>query len=298
MIIGAIDVGSNSIKYLVASVRRGRVRKIAVRSDITRLSGGLDRTNALSAAAQERTLAVLRRFARDVAGHGARKIVAVGTEALRVARNGKSFAARCLKEAGVPVRIISGREEARLAYLGATGGRREKRIAAIDIGGGSTEFMVGSPGRLRIDVSVPLGAVRLTEKHFASDPPALVERLSLFRAVHEGLERLPRRLAVAIGRAGTFLGIGGTCVNVARMVHPRGDPEGRRVPLETLESILDGLAELTLARRKRVPGIDPARADIIIAGARILVESLKAFDIDGFTATTRGLRHGLILSLS
>lgn len=298
MIIGAIDVGSNSVKFLVASVVRGRVRPVAQGSEVTRLSGGLDRTGALSPAAQNRTIDVLRRFFPMVVDHGAQTIVAVGTEALRAARNGKSFAERCFREASVPVRIISGREEARLAYLGATGGRSEKRLAAVDIGGGSTEFMVGRPGRLATDVSVPLGAVRLTEKHLKSDPPALAERLSMLKDVHEGLKRLPRRLMGSVRRADVFLGIGGTCVNVARMVHPKVDPEGRRVPLEALESILDRLAELPLARRRRVPGIDHTRADIIVAGARILVEALKGFELGGFTATTRGLRHGLILSLS
>lgn len=298
MIIGAIDVGSNSVKFLVASVKRGRVRPIAQRSEVTRLSGGLDRTGALSPAAQRRTIAVLRRFLPMVVEHGAEKIVAVGTEALRAARNGKAFAERCFREASVPVRIISGREEARLAYLGATGGRSEKRLAAVDIGGGSTEFMAGRPGRLEIDVSVPMGAVRLTEMHLKSDPPALVERLSLLKGVHDGLQRLPRRLLASVRKADAFLGIGGTCVNVARMVHPDGNPEGRHVRVEALESILDRLAELPLARRRRVPGIDPTRADIIVAGARILVESLKAFELGGFIATTRGLRHGLILSLA
>ena len=296
MIIGAIDVGSNTVKFLVASVDHGRVRPIAHGSEVTRLSGGLDRTGVLSPGAQRRTIAVLRRFLPKVAKLGARRIVAVGTEALRAARNGKAFAKRCLREASVPVRIISGREEARLAFLGATGGRREKRLAAIDIGGGSTEFMVGQPGRLESDVSVPMGAVRLTEKHIEGDPPSLAERLSLLKGVHDGLERLPRRLFAAVRRADAFLGIGGTCINVARMVFPKGDAEGRRVPLEKLETILDRLAELPLARRRRVPGIDPTRADIIVAGARILVESLRAFGLDGYTATTRGLRYGLVLS--
>ncbi len=295
MIIGAIDVGSNSVKLLVGAVKAGRVREIARRSAVTRLGGGLDGTGLLSRAAQDRTIEVLRSYRKDCEKLGAERIVAAGTEALRVARNGRKFAERCFAKAGLRLRILNGREEARLAFLGATAGRREARIAAIDIGGGSTEIMVGSPGKLAMAASLPLGAVRLTELHSRSDPPTLAERLSMLKAVNEGLLKLQAGLRDAAARAGTFLGIGGTCVNVARMVRPAGSPEGRVVPLEKLETILERLAELPLARRKRVPGIDPDRADIIVAGARIMAESLRALEFGSFTATVHGLRRGLLL---
>jgi exopolyphosphatase/guanosine-5'-triphosphate,3'-diphosphate pyrophosphatase len=295
MILGAIDVGSNSVKLLVASVSKGRVRDLDQRSAVMRLGGRIDRTRRLAPAAQDRTIALIRRYRRLCERHDADRIVAVGTEALRVARNGRSFAERCRKEAGVPLRILAGRDEARLAFLGATSGRRERRVAAIDIGGGSTELMYGAPGKIRGEASLPLGAVRLTETHLKSDPPTLAERLSMLQAVNESLRNLPETVRRGAKAAGILLGIGGTCVNVARMVKPSAHPEGRTVGLEALEDILNRLAELPLSKRRKVPGIDPDRADIILAGARILVETMKKLGIDSFTATIHGLRRGMIL---
>lgn len=295
MIIAAIDVGSNSVKLLVGAAANGRVRAITHRSAVTRLGGGVDRTGRIARAAQDRTIAVLRQFRRLCAQLKVERIVAVGTEALRLARNGGSFAKLCGTKTGIPLRILTGREEARLAFLGATSGRREQKLAAIDIGGGSTEIMFGKPGDLQGDMSLALGAVRLTEMHLKSDPPSLAERMAMFHRIHEELDRLPPKFRRATGPGATLLGIGGTCVNVARMVRPAGSPEGRVVPFNALEDVLERIAELPLSRRKKVPGIDPDRADIILAGARILSETLRVLDIDAFTATVHGLRRGLIL---
>lgn len=296
MITGAIDVGSNTVKLLVADVRGDRIRPLEIRSAITRLGGGMDRTRRLSPAAQDRTISTLKKFAKRCRELSAGRVLAVGTEALRSAQNGSAFVRRCRRETGISVRILSGREEARLAFLGATTGRRERKLAAIDIGGGSTEIMIGRPGRLEAAVSLPLGAVRLTELHLKSDPPKLAERLSMLQHVCDVLSRLAGPVRRAVAGGAILLGIGGTCVNVARMARPRGSPDGRVVTLETLEDILHRLAVLPLAKRKRVPGIDPDRADIILAGARIMAETLRELGRDAFTATVHGLRRGVILS--
>jgi exopolyphosphatase/guanosine-5'-triphosphate,3'-diphosphate pyrophosphatase len=295
MIIGAIDVGSNSVKLLIGAAVGGRVRAITSKSAVTRLGGGVDRTGRIARSAQDRTIAVLRQFRRICGQFKVERRVAVGTEALRLARNGGSFTKLCELKTGIPLRILTAREEARLSFLGATSGRREKRLAAIDIGGGSTEIMFGKPGNLQGAMSLALGAVRLTELHLKSDPPQLAERMALFQRVHEELDRLPRKFRRATGRGTTLLGIGGTCVNVARMVRPAGSPEGRIVPFHTLEEVTERIAELPLTRRKRVPGIDPDRADIILAGSRILAETLRVLEIRSFTATVHGLRRGMIL---
>jgi len=295
MIIGAIDVGSNSVKFLVASVNRGRVTPLAQRSAITRLSGGLDRTGSISPAAQERTIKAIRGFLPLIAEFKPDRTVAVATEAVRVARNGRTFAERCSRETGVRIKIIPAREEARLSFLGATAGRKEPHLAAIDIGGGSTEVTYGKPGKLEIDISVPLGAVRLTEKHLHTDPPTLAERLTMLKEVHDGLSTLPQGLIRAANRSGAVLGIGGTCVTLARMVRPNGKQDSRRVSLAELETVLEDIADLPLSKRKLVPGIDPERADIILGGARILVEALRMFDVSSFIATAHGRRWGLAL---
>jgi len=290
MIIGAIDVGSNSVKLLVAEVKSRETRVLAHRSSITRLGRGLGRTGQISREAQERTLDALREFRRVCDGLGAGRVVAVATEAVRIARNGRQFAERCRREAGIPLRVVSGREEARLAFLGATWGRRERRLASIDVGGGSTELMLGSPGRLETAASLPLGAVALTEAHLASDPPSPREREALLEAVRRGLAGIPDRLRA--GPAGTLLGIGGTCVNVARMA---GLPEGRPLALAKLESIFDRLAGVPLDERRLIQGLDPERADIIVAGAAILLGAMKSLGFGSIVTTVHGLRRGLVL---
>jgi len=298
MIIGAIDVGSNSVKLLVAEVAGRATRILAQRSAVTRLGRGLDRTRRLSPASQEHTIEIIRQFRRTAEELGVDRVTAVATEAARTARNGRAFVARCRKETRVPLRLISGREEARLAFLGATVGRRERRVAAVDIGGGSTEIMIGAPGRLEKSSSLPLGAVRLTEALLKSDPPTLAERLALLESVRGRLGRLSPPLVREARGGVTLLGIGGTCVNVARMAAPDGDPEGRRIALGELEGILDRLAGVPLAERKLIPAIDPERADIIVAGARILVEVMKMLELTSYTATIHGLRRGMVLEAS
>jgi exopolyphosphatase/guanosine-5'-triphosphate,3'-diphosphate pyrophosphatase len=290
MIIGAIDVGSNSVKLLVAEVHRRETRLLAHRSAITRLGRGLGRTGRISPEAQDRTLEVLREFRRVCGDLGAGRVVAAATEAVRTARNGRRFAERCRKEAGIPLHVVSGREEARLAFLGATWGRRERRLAAIDVGGGSTELMLGRPGRLETAASLGLGAVALTEAHLALDPPAPREREALLEAVTRGLAGIPTRLRS--GPAGTLLGIGGTCVNVARMA---GSPEGRPLARSDVETLFDRLSRKTLEDRKKIQGLDPERADIIVAGAAILLGAMRVLGFKAFTATVHGLRRGLVL---
>lgn len=288
MTLAAIDVGTNSVKLLVGRVRAGRVVPLLHRARITRLGEGLGRSDRISPEAAERTLAALAEFRRLAEERGAREVAAVGTRALRAASNRAAFLARCRAEAGVEVRVLSGREEARLAFRGAAGAARGRGpVAAIDVGGGSTEVMLGEPpDRLRASWSLPLGAVTLTERFLAHDPPAAAELARLRAEARRRLARVPA------GRAGEVLGIGGTASAVLRLVG-----RGGRATRGQVEALAERLSRLTAAARERL-GVEPGRADIVAAGAWILAEAMGRLGAQALRAAGGGLRHGMLLEIA
>lgn len=288
MTLAAIDVGTNSVKLLVGRVSSSRVIPVLHRARITRLGEGLGRSKRISPGAAERTLEALAEFRRLAEVRGAQAVAAAGTRALRAASNRAAFLARCRREAGVEVRVLSGREEARLAFLGAAGTQGGRgTVAAIDVGGGSTEIMVGEPpNRLRASWSLPLGAVTLTERFLAHDPPTAKE-LALLR------EQARRRLArVPIRRVEDVLGIGGTVSAVLGLVGREG-----RAARDEVESLAERFSRLAAAARERL-GVEPGRADIVVAGVWILVEAMKHLGAGTLRSADGGLRHGMLLELA
>jgi exopolyphosphatase/guanosine-5'-triphosphate,3'-diphosphate pyrophosphatase len=288
MTLAAIDVGTNSVKLLVGCISAGRVIALLSRARITRLGEGLGRGKRISPEAAERTLAALTEFRRLAEESGARALAAAGTRALRAASNRAAFLSRCRTEAGVEVRVLSGRDEARLAFRGATGAVRSSGpVAAIDVGGGSTEIMVGEPpDRLRAAWSLPLGAVTLTERFLAHDPPDAEELGRLRAEVRRRLARVPAR------RAGEILGIGGTASTVLRLTG-----RGGRASRHEVEALAEHLSLRTAAERERM-GVEPGRADIVAAGAWVLAEAMRRLGADHLRAAEGGLRHGILLELA
>lgn len=301
MILAAIDVGTNSVKLQVARLVDDRIVKVLEdRSVVTRLGRGVSETRRIRPEAAEATLKVLHDYRALAARRGAEKVFAVGTEALRVAGNAAEFRRRFELELGVPLKVISGAEEARLSFFGATAGREEDSLGAIDIGGGSTELMHGTPGRLSIAKSAPIGVVVLTERFLKSDPPAPKELAALRRAARGALSELPSKLLDRIAQEPTMLGIGGTCANLGSIYSSRKDPRPRTIhnlhlSIEVVERLLDRLAGLKLADRRRVEGLSPDRADVILAGAAILLEAMELLKMPTFTVSLNGIRRGLLL---
>jgi len=291
--LAVVDLGSNAVRLQIADASRdGSFTVRAEDRAAVRLGAQVFRTGRLSSDSIAACATVLQRFEKLAQRAGAHRVRAVATSAVREASNRGQLLRAVRVSSGLTVEVISGAEEARLVCLGVLqGAPTSERTLLLDIGGGSTEVIYGKPGKLEIDVSVPLGAVRLTEKHLLTDPPTLAQRLALLKEVHDELATLPKSLIRSAHQSGTVLGIGGTCVTLARMVNP----DGGRISLDELESLLEDIAVLPLAKRKRVPGIDPERADIILGGARILVEALRMFEVDSFVATAHGLRWGLVL---
>jgi exopolyphosphatase/guanosine-5'-triphosphate,3'-diphosphate pyrophosphatase len=300
--VAVVDLGTNSTRLLVADVGAdGAIAERERRTEVTGLGQGVDATGALAPAAVERVLRVLREYRAAIDAYGAQRTVAVLTSAVRDASNGAAFARTVRDDFGLDARTIGGDEEARLTFLGATSERpagAPAPVVVIDIGGGSTEYVVGDAGRVRFHKSTQSGAVRQTERHLRSDPPAPDELASLRREVRAIIEdavppdvRRGTRAAIAVAGTATSLAA------IDQKLEPY-DParvHGYVLPLDRAAQHLEALARMTDAERRRVPGLLPARAPTIVAGATHLVEALDAFSLDFAEISEHDILRGAAL---
>jgi len=303
MRLAVIDVGTNTVRLLVAeSDDPLAYRPLLTAQAITRLGQGLLATKALQPEPIRRTLEVLRHFRELAKAHGAARIIAVGTSALRDAENRTTFTTPARDEIGVDITVISGEEEARLALLGVRAGLPDApaRLLMMDIGGGSTELLLADGEAIRAAVSTDLGAVRLTEAQVRGDPPTPAELESVRRMAVERFQRARLSELGDVAGADAFVGTAGTVTSLAAVdlaLDPY-DPSrvaGHRLTRDRVALWLRRLAALRLGDRRRVPGLEPARADIIVVG---VVVCLAAMDVLGFPALTvsdAGLREGILL---
>ncbi len=303
MRVATIDIGTNSVLLLIADARDGRLRGLVERATITRLGEGVDKSGELGAAAKERTLACIEAYAREIAEHGVDAVAAVGTSAMRDARGGDDFR-RCVEAAlGAAPEIISGEREARLTFDGALIGLEPTGLLAVfDIGGGSTEIIVGArvgrlAGTLSRAVSLDIGSVRLTERHVHSDPPSAAELASVRRDVRAALRAAPK----LEGRP--LVGVAGTVTTLAAYCHAIApyDPQqvhGALLARDALTEAVAKLASMSLAERRNTPGIEPKRADVIVAGAIIAEEICELAGASRIIVSDRGVRWGLALELA
>jgi exopolyphosphatase/guanosine-5'-triphosphate,3'-diphosphate pyrophosphatase len=242
---------------------------------------------------------VLEGYARAIEEHGAERRTGVMTSAVRDASNGAAFADAVRERFGLDARTLSGDEEARLTYLGATAARDadpEERLLVVDIGGGSTELVVGSGGEVDFHVSTQVGVVRHTERHLHSDPPAARELGELTAEVAEAFARaVPEEERERVSGA---VAVAGTATQSAR-IDLRADVqdvEGHKLTAGRLAGILDELAALPLERRREVPGLDPDRAPTIVAGVVVLIQALRAFGLDEVEISDRDILWGAALA--
>jgi exopolyphosphatase / guanosine-5'-triphosphate,3'-diphosphate pyrophosphatase len=294
----AIDVGTNTVLLLVAERKASGFQAVAERGSITRLGKGVDATRRLAPEAMERTLDAVGRFAAEARALGAVGLVVSATSAARDAENGGEFLAAAKERSGVEVEILSGEEEARLSYLAvsndfaAEAGSRE--LVAIDIGGGSTEFIFGTGSAVRFHKSLDVGSVRLTERCVRSDPPSTEDFVRLNAELAAALPSVPCPAADAlvVGVAGTVT----TLYAVANAVVPydAARVHGGWLSRDTLARTRARLASAPLAARKRIPGLQAERADVIVAGAVLLECALDHLGAVGTRVSDRGLRWGLL----
>ena len=274
------------------------VDRLADQMDIVRLGEGLDKSGLLSRVAMERALAALTRMCVEARALGVTEVLAVGTEALRKAGNGGDFVTAASSilaglVAGSVLEIIDGEREARLSFEAVVGSFpiSGKRVV-FDIGGGSTEILVGE-NIPDIAVSIPIGSVRLTERLLHSDPPTAAERDALKLAVSTALEGAPSLPAGA-----ELVGIAGTVTSLAAMTLQMASYDGDRVHGSKLEraalsSLVTRLGTMTVAERRQLVGLDPRRADVIYAGAVILLALMDRAHADECLVSDRGIRWGL-----
>lgn len=299
-----VDIGTNSTRLLLAVVRDGRVGEILERrTEITRLGAGVDADGRLSDEAMQRVYSVLDEYGRVIERHGADKAVAVLTSAVRDAANGQEFADAVRDRWGLEPHVLSGDEEARLTFLGATSERdpsdREPTLV-IDIGGGSTEFVIGTGGEMEFHVSNQAGVVRQTERHLDSDPPSGEECEALARDVRSILaDGVPEKWRRAVSHAIAVAGTATSMASIAQELEPY-DPdkvEGYVLSDSTCGEIRDRLASLTLKERRRVRGLHPDRAPTIVAGTIILLETLALFGLHEFEVSEHDILRGAALGL-
>jgi exopolyphosphatase / guanosine-5'-triphosphate,3'-diphosphate pyrophosphatase len=294
--VAAVDLGTNSTRLLVADVHDGRVDEVERRLTITRLGEGVDTRRRLLPLPIARVRNCLADFRRVIEAHGADRTLAVATSAVRDAENGEAFLGEIEWSYGFQTRLLSGEDEAAFTFRGVTGGRSlEAGTLIVDVGGGSTELIAGGPSGMSFQTSLDLGCVRLTERFLPSDPPTGDELERCAGAVRSLLaERVPDELQATVRAA---VGVAGTVTTLAALdlglvEYDRERVHGHRVSAQSVESQLAGLAALPLAVRRRVPGLQPERAPVIVAGIVIVREVLRYFGVPALEASEHDLLHG------
>ncbi len=300
-VFAAVDIGSNSVRLKIARLRGRRLHSIHEDREVTRLGEGVFRTNFLTPESMAETVKVLRRFHRTAQRLGTDSVRVVATSALRDARNSQAFLEWVRSATGWTVDIISGLEEARLIHLGLVSNLRlSGTILMIDLGGGSCELTVSRKEHIRETVSLPLGAVRLTSEFLAHDPPRKGElqrmRGFIAREVGRVLERIvASRARVAIATSGTAAALAAASSHLIHGPHKRRPPTVTRAEMKRIAKMI---SRLPLEGRKKIQGIGPRRAEIIVAGAMVYHELMERCQLRTFRYSPLGLRDGLLAQMA
>jgi exopolyphosphatase / guanosine-5'-triphosphate,3'-diphosphate pyrophosphatase len=296
--VAVIDVGSNSTRLLVADVSEARVEPLERRSTVTRLGRGVDLSGHLATEAIEDVCSAIRDYIGIVEELDAETVETIATSAVRDADNGSAFIAELRERFALSARVLDGEEEARSTYLGATfEAPPTQPTLVIDIGGGSTELVVGHDGEISFHDSLQVGVVRHTERHIASDPPTASELEDLAADVRGAIE-------LSLGadtQAERGIAVAGTPTSLAAVeqgLEPY-DPtkvHGHVLALPTIQRMLSRLASLPLAERVQVPGLHPDRAPTIVAGVVILVETMRAFGLEQVEVSEHDILYGTAIA--
>jgi exopolyphosphatase / guanosine-5'-triphosphate,3'-diphosphate pyrophosphatase len=304
--VAAIDIGTNSVLLVIAAAYASGPVPLLERATITRLGEGVDKARQLAPAAVERNLACLRAYAEDLRAHGMPRLDVVGTSALRDAQGAQAFLDEAERILGVRPRVIAGDEEARLTFRGALSGLSLRgKLLVFDIGGGSTELILGdatAAGPPESRVSLDIGSVRLFERCVRSDPPAPQELSSIEAQIAEQLATAEPLSRLRAGEPISLVGVAGTVTTLKALELGLAPYDGARVhgavlTLSAVEELCKRLASLPLAQRKQLPGLEPKRADVIVAGALIVRDLLRRATASELIVSDRGVRFGLIEAL-
>jgi exopolyphosphatase/guanosine-5'-triphosphate,3'-diphosphate pyrophosphatase len=293
-----IDVGTNSVKFHVGEREAdGTWETVADRAEVTRLGEGLDETGRLGAEPIARTVDAIAGMAAEAEHDGVEAIAAVGTAGMRIASNSDELIDAVRERTGIEIEVIPGEEEARLAYVAATSGLgvTDGNVAVFDTGGGSSQFTFGAPRKIVEQFSVNVGAARYTER-FGLDTAVSAE------VVHEARAAIAADLSRLDGTPipDVLIGLGGGITNMAAVKHglERYDPDvvqGTELDTREIDGQIELYAERSADERREIVGLQPKRAEVILAGACIVRTVLDKLDSDFLVVSDRGLRHGLIV---
>jgi exopolyphosphatase / guanosine-5'-triphosphate,3'-diphosphate pyrophosphatase len=291
--VAAVDLGTNSTRLLVADVDGEALGEVVRRLTITRLGEGVDGRRRLLPVPIARVRNCLADYRRELEGLGAERTLAIATSAVRDAENGEAFLGEIEWSYGFTTRLLSGIEEAAMMIRGVTAGRGAlDDVLVVDIGGGSTELVHAVNGEVASATSLDVGCVRITERYLGSDPPSRPELAGAAAYVRSLLPELD------VGKA---IGVAGTVTTLATL--DLGDSEydpvrthGHRVTRAANDEQLERLAAMTLEERLAVPGMEPGRAPVIVAGLVILSEVLSAYDLAEIEVSERDILHGAALA--
>jgi exopolyphosphatase/guanosine-5'-triphosphate,3'-diphosphate pyrophosphatase len=296
--VAVIDVGTNSARLLVADVAGGKVSPVERRSRVTRLGRGVDLSGRLSAEAIEDACAAIGDYVAELQSLDAGAVDAIATSAVRDAANGSAFVAELRERFALSARVLDGEEEARLTYLGATSEQAPTEpTLVIDIGGGSTELIVGTGEEIAFHASLQTGVVRHTERHISSDPPTAIELESLAADVRGLIEAavkpgLEAKAGIAVAGTPTSL----AAVEMELEPYDPARVHGHVLLLPAIQRMLSQLASTPLSERVEIPGMHPDRAPTIVAGVVILVEAMRAFGLDRIQASEHDILYGAAIS--
>jgi exopolyphosphatase/guanosine-5'-triphosphate,3'-diphosphate pyrophosphatase len=304
MRVAVVDIGSNSTRLLIAEVSDGRITdELERRTNVTRLGAGVDTDGRLSEDAMQRVYSTLDHYHERIEHHHVDKALAVLTSAVRDAANGREFAHAVEERYGLEPHVLTGEEEAQLSFLGATSERDpddDTPTLVIDIGGGSTELVIGRRRQAGFHVSTQAGVVRMTERHIHNDPPTSPELDELAQDVRKILSAaVPEDQREAVRHA---IGVAGTATSLAAIAQELEpyDPQkvhGYVLCAQECRGILTRLAAMTLEQRREVRGLDPARAPTIVAGVVILNEVMALLYLQEIEVSEHDILHGAALEL-
>ena len=293
-----IDVGTNSVKFNISERREdGTWQTLVDRADITRLGEGLEKTGEISNDAMERTVTAICAMADEARKNGVMAVAAVGTMGMRTAGNSQQFIDSVKQRCGVHIEVISGEDEGRLAYLAVQSGLGPGKgsLAIFDTGGGSTQFTFGRGSAVEERFSLNVGAVRFTAQYGLSGVVSQEQRRAALDAISAELVRIDNRPS-----PDTLVGMGGAITNIAAVKHrlAKYDPgivQGSVIERAEVESQIELYRSRSMEDRRKIVGLQPKRADVILAGVCIVKTVMDKLGKDRLSVSDRGLRHGLLI---
>jgi exopolyphosphatase/guanosine-5'-triphosphate,3'-diphosphate pyrophosphatase len=294
--VASIDIGTNTILLLVGEVNKGVLKPLVEKETIVRLGEGVQQNGVLLEGAMERGIQTLTQYLKECQEMGVQRIFAAGTSALREAKNAEDFLRRVERKLSLTIEVITGEEEAQLSFLAVARdlGNSDKPILVVDVGGGSTEFVFGKGNQIDHWVSLPVGSVRFTERFLLSDPVQQEEWVNMENGISKGLEKVspPHRLLTMIAVGGTATTLASVELGLEQFVYEK--IHHFVLDRKALKRQLELYRSKTLEERRKIPGLFPARADVILAGGAILYFAMEKFQISSVLISCQGVRYGLI----